>query len=161
MRIQLVAAIAGSLVAGQVQASSILVIEGGPVSETRSVTVVPQVPTRSSSINLLQSNDVADVSRSVVMIGEPLAVDQETVAAINNDGRVGSVLRGGVFGDALPAPVVEPEPVKKLSRPAQRKMERDERRAIREAIRLGQPLPQKAEAQPGANQPATDQGSGT
>jgi hypothetical protein len=150
MGIQAVVTVSICLFTGGAMASSILHVEGSGAQSSRSVMVAPQnIPAR--SIEVIGADGITQVSRSVVVIGEPSGVSNERVAAINN-GSAPSVMRGGVFGEALPAPVAEPEPVKKLSRPALRKKERDERRAIREAIRFGEPLPKKAETQAPTNQ---------
>lgn len=153
MRIRVVAALAASLLAGEAAAASILQVEGDGASSSRSVMVISAMPA-GRSVDVLADGGVAETSRSVVVLGEP-PVSQERVAAIGG-GATPSVLRGGVYGEALPAPVAEPEPVKKPSRPALRAKERAERRAIREAARFGEPLPQKAETQP-----ETGQGSGS
>ncbi|MCO5063254.1 MAG: hypothetical protein M9924_02445 [Rhizobiaceae bacterium] len=150
MRFRVALAISASLVTGQATASSILHIEGNGAPSSRSIIVAPQ-PSMPDSIDVLEGEGMARVSRSVIAVGEPSEVSDEHVAAISA-GTAPVVLRGGVYGEALPAPVAEPEPEKKLSRPAQRKQERDERRAVREAIRFGEPLPQKAETQAPAEQ---------
>lgn len=153
MRYQVAVVVAGCLFAGEAAASSILHIDGEGVQSSPSIMVISQTP-KSASIDVISADGMAQVSRSIVAIGEPSNVSDERVAAING-GPAPTVLRGGVMGDALPAPVAEPEPqpATKLSRPAQRKKERDERRAIREAVRFGEPLPQKAETQPAATAP--------
>lgn len=116
MRIHIAIIIAASLLSLEAQASSILVVEDNP----------------------------ATTSRSVMVIEEGAGVSEERVASIVTNSTP-AVLRGGVYGEALPAPVAEAELVEKLSRPALRKKERAERRAIREASRFGEPLPEKPE----------------
>lgn len=157
MRILIAIAVAAGVFTSEAVASSIIRIEDGPATASPSALIIQQKAPM-SSVAVLEADQIAGISRSVLTIGQSPAVSGENVAAINGNA-VPKVLRGGAFGEALPAPVVEPEPVKELSRPAQRAKERAERRAIREAIRFGEPLPEKAETD--ANQPATDQESGT
>jgi len=159
MRIQVAIIVVGSLCAGAAAASSILQVEGGGAQSSRSVMVISSTPA-SASVDIFPADSVAQISRSVVVINEPPAVSNERVAAINSRSTP-VVLRGGVAGDALPAPVVEEEQPKALSRPQQRAKERAERRAIREAIEFGEPLPQKAETQETTDQPAGTQESGS
>lgn len=160
MRIQVAIIVVGSLFAGEAAASSILEVESGGAHSSRSVMVI-QPAQNSTSVDVLSANGMAPLSRSVIAIGEPPAVSNERVAAISS-GTAPTVLRGGVFGDATPAPVVEEEQPKPLSRPEQRKKDRDERRAVREAIEFGEPLPAQAETQePAVDQPAETQQSGS
>ncbi|MGC4026989.1 MAG: hypothetical protein QM744_18720 [Mesorhizobium sp.] len=161
MRIQVAIIVAGSLFAGEAAASSFLQIEGDGAQTSRSVMVIPQAQS-SASVDVLSADGMAQVSRSIIAISEPPTVSNERVAAINS-GLAPAVLRGGVFGDALPAPVaVEEEQPKPLSRPEQRKKERDDRRAVREAIEFGEPLPKQAETQePAADQPTASEPSGS
>ena len=150
MSIRMAITVGSILLAGEAAASSIIRIEGNGTSSSRSVIVISQVAV-SISVDAIGADELAQVSRSIVAVGPLTAVSDERVAAIDGHSSP-TVMRGGVYGEVLPAATSEPEPVKKLSRPAQRKKERDERRAIREAIRFGEPLPQKAENQPPADQ---------
>lgn len=112
---------------------------------------------------------IRTISQSVIAMGDPpLAISHEAVAAIGDArkslGQAPRVIRGGVDGGLAPVSEASNEAPgdQKLSRPQQRKLERDRRRAIREGEMAGEPPPQDTpqQAATSASPPPTPAAAG-
>lgn len=134
----------GTLVLGRAEASSFVVMGGG-------------TPAATPSIRTLGQESAGAPSPSVVAPGG-VPVSDEQVAGIAADPAAAGgtpllVIRGGLFGEAAPDPVPLAAPGRRLSRPQQRKIERDLRRAVREGRAPKIEAPSETAAPAAAAQP--------
>ena len=123
MRVIASVVLLGALAIGRAEASSFVVMGGDTPAATPSIRTLGQEPAHAPGRSIVAPS------------GIPMSDEQ--VAAIAADPAAASgtpllVIRGGVFGEAAPDPVALAAPGRTLSRPQQRKIERDLHRAIRE-----------------------------